>query len=144
MRGSLVDIYLHLVWGTWNRFSCITPDIEETVHSAIAAKCAAHRCPVLAIRGTLDHVHVLVRAAPVLDVPALVRDAKGSSSHLITASVEPSAFFRWQGRYGALGIDPRGVDRVCDYIRNQKKHHAERTESAYLEYYLTAPDPEPE
>ncbi len=140
MRGSLIELYVHLVWGTWNRCACITPDIEETVYSAIVAKCTEHRCAVLAIGGTFDHVHVLVRAAAKLDIPAMVRDAKGMSSHLISSQIKPETFFRWQGGYGAFSVDSRSIDRVIAYIKNKKMHHADRTESAYLEYYLTAPD----
>lgn len=143
MRRSLIEIYVHLVWGTWDRQACITPDIEDAVHSALVAKCKECGAAVLAIGGTFDHVHILIRSNGILNIPDMVRDAKGSSSHLITATVKPDAFFRWQGGYGAFSVDVRSVKTVTAYILNQKTHHAERTESHYHEYYLTAPDPKP-
>lgn len=143
MRRSLIEIYIHLVWGTWDRHACITPDIEEAVHAAIVAKCQEHQCAVLAIGGTFDHIHILTRANGKLDIPALVHDAKGSSSHLVTAVIKPNAFFRWRGGYGAFSVDVRSVENISAYIKKQKTHHAERTESQHYEYYLTAPDPKP-
>ncbi len=143
MRGSLVEVYVHLVWGTHDRHAYITPDIEENVYNALTAKCSHYGCAVLAIGGTFDHVHLLIRTNGTLNIPAMVRDAKGMSSHLITAEVKPNSFFRWQGGYGAFSVDRRSIDNVIAYIKNQKKHHAERTESQYLEYYLTAPDSKP-
>lgn len=136
MRGSLVEIYLHLVWATWDRLPCITSDIEEVVYAAIVAKCQEHHCAVIAIGGVEDHIHILLRASPKLDIPGLARDAKGSSSHLVTTTVKPDAFFRWQGGYGAFSVDPRSIDRVVAYIKNQKQHHATGTLLAYFEQFL--------
>ncbi len=85
-----------------------------------------------------------------LDIAALVRDAKGSSSHLITSQIKPEAFFRWQGGYGAFSVDPRSVPRVANYVINQEAHHADNSVIAYLKHFLTIdtvpqpmpPDPE--
>jgi putative transposase len=137
MRESLVEIYLHLVWATWDRQPCISADIESDVYSAILDKCRTYRCTVLAIGGIEDHVHLLVRTSHQMDISAMVRDAKGSSSHLVTTVLKPNDFFRWQGGYGAFSIDPRSVGRVTEYIQNQKTHHAENTTPAYLEQFLT-------
>ena len=137
MRGSLIEVYLHLVWATWDRHPCITPDIEPDVYSVILAKCTEHDCRVIAIGGIENHVHVLVRTSFRLDIAALVRDAKGSSSHLINKERKPDAFFRWQGGYGAFSVDPRSVPRVAHYVIHQKTHHADNTAQAYLEHYIT-------
>ena len=46
----------------------VTPEVEEQIYAAIAAKCMELKCYVLAIGGVEDHVHLLVRFPTVLSV----------------------------------------------------------------------------
>jgi len=53
----------------------------------------------------------------------LVEEVKSHSSKWIkTKSLDYSNFY-WQDGYGAFSVNPRGVDRVTTYIKNQKAHH---------------------
>ncbi len=38
MRQSLVAVYLHLIWATWDRLPLLDAAIERDVHRAIQAK----------------------------------------------------------------------------------------------------------
>lgn len=58
-------------------------------------------------------------------IATLVKEVKGSSSHLVTHAIMPGAFFKWQGAYGAFTIRKSEVPTVKAYIENQKQHHAE-------------------
>ena len=69
----------------------------------------------------------MVRLPTTLSVADLIKGVKGSSSHLITQEISPDKFFKWQGAYGAFTLAKQDVDRVIDYIRNQKTHHAAKT-----------------
>lgn len=35
--------------------------------------------------------------------------------------------FYWQNGYGAFSVNPKEVDVVVDYIKNQEKHHSIRS-----------------
>ncbi len=127
MRAPYTQLYLHLVWATWDRLPLITEDMESRLYAAIAAKCRQLKCEPLAINGTEDHIHVLLRLHPTVSVARLVKEVKGASSHLVTHEIKPNEFFKWQGAYGAFTICKSDVPTVKAYIRNQKRHHAEQS-----------------
>lgn len=126
MRAPYTQLYLHIVSATWDRLPLITPEIEPSLYAAMVAKCRDLKCETIAIGGIEDHVHFLARIPATMTVADFVKNIKGSSSHLITHRVDPRGSFKWQGAYGAFSISKGGVDRVAEYIRNQKIHHANR------------------
>ena len=70
-------------------------------------------------------MHLLVRLHPTVAIATLVKEVKGTSSHLVTHELTPDEFFKWQGGYGAFTIRKDDVPRLKDYIENQELHHAE-------------------
>ena len=125
MRRTQIGIFIHLVWGTWDRLPLLSPKIEQAVYRAISAKCADLGVQVITIGGVEDHVHVLVRLPATLSIADVVKHAKGASSHLATHgfSLASSQPFKWQGAYAAFSVSPRQVLQVRDYIARQKEHH---------------------
>ena len=119
------ELYVHLVWATWDRQPLLTPDRRDLIYRAIATSCADLRCEVLAIGGMPDHVHLLVRIPPSVAPAALVKQVKGASSHLANPVHGRGATFRWQGGYGAFTVSRHHVARVRGYVLNQERHHAE-------------------
>jgi putative transposase len=124
MRAPYTQLYLHLVWATWDRLPLITEAVQARIYAAIAEKCREFRCVPLAIGGMPDHVHVLVRFHTTTAVATLVKEAKGSSSHLVTHEITPDQFFKWQGAYGAFTLRKDEAPAVKDYIERQKEHHS--------------------
>ena len=133
MRAPYTQLYVHLVWATWDRLSLIDDALEPRVYAAIAEKCREFKCEPLAIGGIADHVHVLVRLNPTTPVALLVKEIKGSSSHLVTHVIKPGEFFKWQGGYGAFTLRKSEAPVVQAYIENQKEHHASGKLSGELE-----------
>ncbi len=124
MRAPYTQLYLHCVWATWDRRPLITPALESVIYAAIQAKCHALQSPCQAIGGMPDHVHVLVRLHPAVAVASLLKEIKGSSSHLMTHAAQPGEFFKWQGAYGAFTVSQPEATKVMAYIEHQKEHHA--------------------
>ena len=93
MRAPYTELYVHLVWATWDRLPVLTPAVERIVYAAIADKCRDMNCEPLAIGGVADHVHLLVRLNPAVAISDLVKEVKGSSSHLVTHEIHPGEFF---------------------------------------------------
>jgi REP element-mobilizing transposase RayT len=133
MREPYTQLYIHLVWSTWDRLPLITSEIEPRLYSAIAEKCRELKCVPLEIGGISDHAHVLVRFHTTVPIATLVKEIKGSSSHLVTHVIQPDEPFKWQGAYGAFTIRKSEVPTVKRYIQNQKKHHAENNLVTELE-----------
>jgi REP element-mobilizing transposase RayT len=127
MRAPYTQLYVHCVWATWDRLPLITPAIEARLYPAIQAKCSELKCEAIAIGGMPDHIHLLARFPTTLTIATLLKEVKGSTSHLMTHEITPNDFFKWQGAYGAFTVSKDGVKRVAAYIHNQKAHHADQT-----------------
>jgi REP element-mobilizing transposase RayT len=118
-------VYLHLVWGTWDRVALITPVVEPGIYACLAQKCRELHCDPVAIGATGDHVHVLVRVHPTISAAMLAKHLKAATSHLINHVLAPRDLFRWRSTYGAFSVSPGDLDRVRAYIEHQKQHHAD-------------------
>jgi putative transposase len=125
MPHKYAQLYVHIVWSTWNRMPFINESIQSELYAAIAKKCRQLECEPIAINGTEDHIHLLVSLHPNISASGLVKDIKGSSSHLMTHKIAPNEFFKWQGGYGVFSVSEGDLQKVRAYIKNQKKHHQE-------------------
>jgi putative transposase len=124
MRAPFTQLYLHLVWSTWDRLPLITTGMEARLYAAMAAKCRELGCEPLAIGGIDEHVHLLVRLSTTVSVAMLVKEVKGASSHLVTHEITPGDAFKWQGAYRAFTLRKDDVPVVRAYIERQRAHHA--------------------
>ncbi len=124
MYRTQVAVFVHIVFGTWDRLPLLDEEIRRHVYHAVGAKCQELGAQVLALGGVEDHVHLLVRLPATLAVADLVKHVKGSSSYLVTHQLGPGQPFKWQAAYGASSVSPRQFTPVCDYIARQREHHA--------------------
>ncbi len=127
MRDNFTQLYVHYVWATWDRLPLITPDIQEAIYATIIGKCNNLKCTVIALGGIEDHVHLLVGFPSTLTIAEIIKEVKGSSSHLVTHELKPGVFFKWQGSYGAFTVSRDAIDNVANYIRNQAVHHRQKS-----------------
>jgi REP element-mobilizing transposase RayT len=134
VRETFTQIYLHLVWATWDRLPSLSAEIRPAVYACIKAECLDLKAEVIAIGGRAGHVHVLVRIPATVAVASLVKQAKGASSHLVTHRLAPSNGFKWQGAYGAFSLSKSDVPSIRDYILRQDEHHRERTANPEYEF----------
>jgi REP element-mobilizing transposase RayT len=101
----------------------IDPEIEPALYNYIRNKCEENKCWLIAIGGTSDHVHILVRFTTSILISKLVHQIKGASSHYIAQIIRPDDFFKWQGGYSAFTVSPNQMKSISAYILNQKQHH---------------------
>lgn len=123
MRAPWTQLYLHLVWAIWNRAPILTPHMRDAVDRCIRADCVRMGVEVVAFGGVADHVHLLVRIPTTITVADLVKQVKGSSSHMLGQRMRVA--FRWQGGYGAFSLTTSHVERIRIYVLNQEQHHAD-------------------
>ena len=96
MRASYSRIYIHLIWSTWDRLDLINDELEPILYSYITKKCRQQKGLLLQIGGTPNHVHLLVKLLPAINISQFVKNIKGSSSHYIAQIIRPDSFFKWQ------------------------------------------------
>ncbi|MCP4212866.1 MAG: IS200/IS605 family transposase [Halieaceae bacterium] len=123
MRTDKVELYVHLVWATWDRLPLIMPEMERALYRSIGDVAHSLSCRMLAINGMPDHVHVLLRIPPTLSISKLVQQLKGVSSHFANNRLQLDYGFKWMGFYGAFSVSRWDVSKIMGYINNQKNHH---------------------
>jgi putative transposase len=123
MGDALVQIYLHCVWSTWDRLPLISQDIEKGIYKSILEKCKEKGCIVIALGGTPNHLHLVVRFPSTISVADFIKEIKGSSSHLVTHQLRPNEFFKWQGSYAVFSVSEKDLRRIKSYVEHQKEHH---------------------
>ncbi|MEC4807442.1 MAG: IS200/IS605 family transposase [Jaaginema sp. PMC 1079.18] len=126
MRQNYTQLYAHCVWATWERMPLIVPDLQMPIYRAITAECRKLGCDALAIGGISDHIHLLISFPPSLAISSLMKQIKGSSSHLVTHQLNPGEFFKWQGGYSAFTLSSKDLDAIKAYIKNQASHHRKK------------------
>ncbi len=128
MSHSFTRIWIHTIQATKNRRPTITPDFEAALHNHIKHHLEEDfDCPVRAINGTSDHVHVLLLLSPNYAVKDILQNMKGESSHWLNQQDSTGTKFAWQTGYSAFSVSESHVDEVAGYIDNQKRHHVNRT-----------------
>ena len=128
MTDSLAEIYLHFVWATWDRVPMLTRRVAALVRRCIATTCEDRGCVLLAVGGTADHIHVLLRVPATRGPASIAHDMKGASSHFVTHAPGGDPGFRWQAGYAVFSVSPHDADSVIKYIKCQAQHHKDRTD----------------
>jgi REP element-mobilizing transposase RayT len=77
----------------------------------------------LAVNGTNDHVHLLIKLPPALSVAEAMRVLKTNSSRWVHEKDDAGRDFGWQSGYGAFSVSHSNVESVIRYIANQEEHH---------------------
>ena len=73
MRASYSRIYIHLIWSTWDRLDLIDDKLEPILYNYISKKCRQQNGILLQIGGTSNHVHLLVKLLPAINIGQLVK-----------------------------------------------------------------------
>ncbi len=121
MAQSYVLNYVHCVFSTKQRTQLIRdPQLLWAYIRGIARNC---RFDLLAVGGTVDHVHVLLSLPANRNLAEVMRDIKANSSrHMRELGVR----FAWQDGYSGISVSPSQINTVKRYIANQDEHHRKR------------------
>ena len=71
-----------------------------------------------------DHVHLVCSVPVSISVSDFVKLIKGGSSYS-TSRHSQSHALRWQRGYAYMTFAKHDLEAVINYVRGQKKHHAE-------------------
>lgn len=120
MRHDKIEIYIHLIWTTWDREPLITPTLERDLFPIMCEIAERHGAKMLAVNGVSDHVHLLVKFASTTRLCDLVKDLKGTTSRTVN---EREVLFKWRPTYAAFSVSRWNVRALAKYIGHQKEHH---------------------
>ena len=132
LRGQVLDtpvnkIWIHAIWATKERLPLIDINAESKIYEYLRNQLIEMGCSVRIINGTADHVHCLFLLNSQKSIAEVIKQIKGSSSHFINQQNIVHHKFAWQTGYAAFSVSESGLEKVFDYIKNQKQHHQKRT-----------------
>ena len=140
MPQSLSRIYTHIIFSTKHRVKFIDDAIEASLFDYLGGTCKKFESNPIRVGGYRDHVHILCQLSRKIAAMKLVEEVKKSSSKWIKTQGEQYENFYWQNGYGIFSVNPKKIDIVERYIRNQKAHHERKSNTFKKEYvsYLNA------
>jgi REP element-mobilizing transposase RayT len=135
MPHSFNKIWIHAIWATKERAPIIKSTVENKIHQFISDQLRDQGCPIRIINGMPDHIHCLFLLSPTKSIAEIIKQVKGTSSHYVNQSNLINEKFAWQTGYAAYSVSESGVDKVFEYIKNQKKRHQKKTfEQEYQDF----------
>ena len=126
MPHSFNKIWIHAIWATKERMPLIQPNIEQKTYQFISDQLREQGCPVRIINGMPDHIHSLFLLNPQKSIADVIKQIKGSSSHFINQNNLLDKKFAWQTGYASYSVSESVVEKVYQYIKNQKSHHLKK------------------
>ncbi len=130
-------LFYHFVWGTKNGEPLIEIKWENSLHNVIVAKATKLGALVHAAGGTDNHVHLVVSVPPKIALSTFIGQVKGNSSHFVNHELNIDVYFSWQAEYGVVSFGGKRLDMVVQYVKNQRKHHADGTVIAMMEQVIS-------
>ena len=123
MADSYARIVLHTTFSVKYRNPHITPQIEGTVKAQLSHHLQRLGARVLALECVPDHVHIVHTLPRTVAVATLLNEIKKWSSRVVNRDYDLDYHFKWQTGYATFSADYRNLERLIQYVRNQKQHH---------------------
>ena len=140
MAQSYCNLVYHVVFSTKERRRWLLDEMARRTHEYIGGAIRNEGGMPLAINGTSDHLHMLVRLRQDKALSDVLRNVKANTSGWIHRTFPDAAQFQWQGGYGAFTVSTSQIEKTRQYISNQEEHHRTRSFEEELLALLKAHD----
>jgi len=134
MPQSLSQVILHIIFSTANRKRWLDDNIRDRVHAYIATTLRDQKTQAFRVGGTDDHIHIACNLPRNFNQSQLISHVKTNSSKWIKSIDSEYNAFSWQKGYGIFSVSHSHLDKLIEYIDNQKAHHKTTT---FKEEFLT-------
>ncbi|TAE37571.1 MAG: IS200/IS605 family transposase [Sphingobacteriales bacterium] len=135
MSHSLNKVWIHAIWATKERLPLISFSAEQKIYDFMYTEFEKIACNARIINGMPDHIHCLFLLNAQKSVADVIKQIKGSTSHHINTEELLVEKFSWQTGYAAYSVSESQLEKVYQYIKNQKQHHLKKSfEDEYNEF----------
>ena len=125
---AYTQLYYHLVFRTKNSEKTINEAHETDLYKYAWGFCKAQKAYLKRINGMPDHIHMLVAIPPTIAVASFVHDLKLSLTSFCKRNPDLFPQFRgWGDGYCSLSYGINEIDKIYNYIKNQKEHHRKKS-----------------
>jgi len=127
MAQSFTNLLYHILFSTKHREPMITSTIENRLYGYLGGIIGGQKGIAFEINGMPDHVHLLVKLSQNKSIADVLRELKADSSGWVHREFPEFKTFGWQLGYAAFTVSESQIERVRQYIRDQKQHHRKIT-----------------
>lgn len=133
MAHTFSDLLSHVIFSTKGRAASINDELRPRLHSYMGGIIRELGGTAIAVGGTADHIHILLRVPPSVSMADAMRVVKTNASRWIHETSPNQRLFAWQTGYGAFSVSESNRQAVIDYIASQEEHHRK---TSFQEEYL--------
>lgn len=123
MAHTFTNLLTHVVFSTSGRTPLLFDAMRSDVHGYLGGILREMHASPVAIGGTVDYVHFLIRLPADLALADCLRVVKTNSSRWVKERWPERRDFAWQGGYGAFSVSESSRGAVIRYIQDQAQHH---------------------
>lgn len=123
MKIKYNNLYTHFVFITNKRQAVILEKNRNRIEKYIAGIVNNNSSKLYAIYANPEHIHFLVSRSPDLSEEESATIIANSSENFINENKLVKGKFEWQSSASAFSVSKSDIDKVCQYILNQPKHH---------------------
>jgi REP element-mobilizing transposase RayT len=133
--GTYTQIYLQFVFAVKFREALIQSKYQKEVFPFIAGLIDSMGHKSYAVNGMPDHVHIFMSFNAKHSPAETIKEIKRASSNFINEKKWFPGKFQWQSGYGCFSYGKSQVDKVVNYVLNQREHHRKATfRREYLDF----------
>jgi REP element-mobilizing transposase RayT len=118
---------IQIVFSTKLRESTLIKSERDELFKYIWGVISHKKCHLYRIGGIENHIHIATSLSSTITVADLVKDIKLASSDYIKRNNLFPDFGGWQNGYSWFTYSYKDKDRLIEYIKNQEKHHHEKS-----------------
>ncbi|MBE9168192.1 IS200/IS605 family transposase [Pleurocapsales cyanobacterium LEGE 06147] len=123
-RHSITLLYAHLVFVTKDRRKILTDAHIEAMSEICQEVARRMSFRLLELNGEADHAHLLIEYPPKLSISQIVNSLKGVSSRMLRKEFPELTLHEkhlWSPSYFAISCGGAPIEKIKEYIENQKK-----------------------
>jgi len=131
--GSFRKLLYHIILTPYKREHVLGGQNGHRLYKYITTVSNNCGCPLYAINGMNDHIHILVYIRPDISISDYIKRIKVTSSKFIKENNMLPYFKKWATGYSIFTCCSNIKNTVKSYIQNQEEHH--RKKSLYEEIH---------
>ena len=121
--GAFRRLLYHIVLTPYKRENVLKKDNRERLFRYIYVVSKNLGCPIYAINGIENHIHILVTIKHDILISDYLRKIKVASSKFIKEERLFPLFKKWAVGYSIFTCNYKAKDSIIEYINNQEEHH---------------------
>src|SRR5688572_12835673 len=107
-----IQVWLHFVWSTKDRYPYLKDEIRQKVFEHIRQNAREKDIHIDFINGYLEHVHCLISLGTDQTLEKIVQLIKGESSFWIDKNKLTKTKFAWQDEYFVVSVNESTLPSV--------------------------------